>query len=118
MKGKIINVKIETLAQLTSHFQLPWPTYATNGATQIKYCGLSTFPVTSSMSKVMRQAMGKSILPRHCSQHVKGRPIPRKRILRSETTCDTGLKKFSDWYVNTHSTARPALSPSHNMVAG
>src|SRR5436305_448540 len=46
MKGKIINVKIETLTQLTSHFQLPWPTYATNGATQIKYCGLNTLPVT------------------------------------------------------------------------
>src|SRR6266704_4149300 len=112
MKGKIIKVKIETLAQLTSHFQLPWPIYATKGATQIKYCGLSTFPVTRSMSKVSRQAIDKSILPRHCSQHVYSRPTPRKKVLRSETTLDTGLKKLSDWYVNTHSTACPALPSS------
>src|SRR5713101_4651937 len=100
--GKIINVKMEIPVQLTSHFQLPWPTYATRGATQIKYCGLNTLPVTRRMSKVIRLAIGKSILPRHCNQNVYIRPAPRSKLLSSETFCANGLRKLSDWYVNTH----------------
>src|SRR6266705_2265442 len=102
MNGKIHVVKIATLPQLTSHFQLLLPTRAISGATQIKYWGLNTLPVIRRISKAKRQAMYKSILPRHCSQNVYSRPAPRSSALRSETLLAKGLRKFRDWYSMTY----------------
>src|SRR5260370_42155034 len=93
-------VKAATIPQLTSHFQLLLPTNAINGVTQIKYCGLNTLPVIKRISKVNRQAMYKSIFPRHCSQNINSSPAPKSSMLSSETLFANGLRKLSDWYVN------------------